>query len=84
MDENQCVIAIFFDLSMAFDNISFSFLTTQAAKLGFPTYFINWLYSYMEGRCLKVQCNNTTSNNYMVILGIPQGSVHGTILFIVY
>lgn len=42
VDENQGVIAVFFDLSEAFDPIISPFHLPKAAKLGFLNYFTNW------------------------------------------
>lgn len=84
LDKNKHVVAILFDLSKAFDTINVSFLLDKASALGFPPHLINWLKSYSEGRSLVVNCNNFQSHNYPVLLGVPQGSIIGPILFIIF
>ena len=77
LDEGYDVIAIFLDLSKAFDTIKHKI---------FHENFIKLIRSYLFKRRIRVKVNNTLSQSQNVDndLGVPQGSVLGPLLFIVY
>lgn len=84
LDEGMCVAGLFFDLSRAFDSLCFSFMLSKCYNLGFRGIFLDWLRSYMTGRTVKVRVNGASSDECEVVLGVPQGSVLGPLLFLLF
>lgn len=84
IDASKHVVSLFFDLSMAFDTISAEFLSVKLNHFGFPDNVLRWIGSYLGGRTLVVKCNDSLSATYEVKLGVPQGSVLGPLLFLIF
>ena len=43
-----------------------------------------WFRSYLSSRCFRVKCNNDFSSPHTCLCGVPQGSVFGPLLFVMY
>lgn len=84
MDSGDYVISMFFDLSKAFDTIQSDILIKKLCKLGIKHTPLEWIKSYINERRLTVKYNSTTSTIHNVRLGVPQGSVLGPLLFMLY
>lgn len=84
VDSGKYVVCLFFDLSVAFDTVNRSFLLSKLYQLGIRGTILEWISSYMTGRTMSVKYNNCTSAVKSVDLGVPQGSVLGPLLFILY
>lgn len=84
IDSNNYVISLFFDLSKAFDTVCSEFLITKLENCGFPKNVINWLDSYLSNRTMAIKYNTTLSKFHSVKLGVPQGSVLGPLLFLIF
>ena len=52
--------------------------------LGLDPYIMTWLHNYLANRRQSVVVNGATSDSSHVILGVPQGSILGPLLFLVY
>lgn len=72
------------DLSKAFDSLSHSILTTKLMDLGFSDQAIQLLLNYLKNRQQKVIVNNTQSEWWETNQGVPQGTVLGPLLFLLY
>ena len=85
MDKQSHVCLMLIDLSAAFDTINHKFLLKRLAN----TYNINgvvleWICSYLTGRAFNVHLNGSRSEDASLDIGVPQGSILGPLLFILY
>lgn len=84
LDNDQIVIAIFFDLSRAFDTLHPAFVSEKIAKLGLRGNINQWIMSYLCDRQFLVKVEHEHSDFYSVNTGTPQGSVLGPLIFLLY
>ena len=84
LDRNRCVGAVFLDLKRAFDTVNHKVLLSILSRFNFSAQTINWFHSYLSHR---EQCPvvGGASSAYMGCpVGVPQGSILGSILFSLY
>lgn len=93
LNNNKLTTALFFDMSKAFDHVCHDLLLRKLEKLGIRGLAHKWMSTYLQDRqqCVAIsklnECNEMTTyySNYSCIkYGVPQGSVLGPILFILY
>jgi len=73
------------DLSVAFDTIDHDILLTRLSSwFGIHGSVLNWFKSYLSSRTFCVKCNDCFSSLHTSLYGVPQGSVLGSLLFIMY
>ena len=84
LDDGKTVCGIFIDLQKAFDTVNHSVLTDKLNHYGIRGTANNWFKSYLDNRKQFVSINDTDSQLVEVIHGVPQGSVLGPLLFLVY
>ena len=85
LDQGSNVLGVFIDLSKAFDTLNFDILLQKLARYGVSKNSLNWFKSYITGRSQKVTLPcGTSSKELEVKTGVPQGSILGPLLFIIY
>lgn len=84
LNNKQFSIGIFIDLSKAFDTIDHSILIRKLQHYGIRGIALNWFKSYLQNRQQYVSIGDNNSYLQFVSCGVPQGSILGPLLFIVY
>ena len=83
-ENRETIMSVFLDLSKAFDTINHKLLLSKLEFYGIRGIALDWFKSYLANRKQYVIYNNKTSDNLDITCGVPQGSVLGPLLFIVY
>ena len=74
----------FIELRKAFDSVPHSELLSKLKRFGFGENSINWFTSYLSDRFQAVLLDNELSSPLAVLSGVPQGSILGPVLVMVY
>ena len=84
LDKDKVPISVFLDLSKAFDTLNHSILLHKLEHYGIKGIALQWFQSYLYNRKQFVDYNGTFSTMSSISTGVPQGSVLGPLLFIIY
>ena len=84
IDNGDIVIGIFLDFSKAFDTLNHTVLIQKMYKYGIRGVCLKWFENYLSNRKQYTIFNNVVSDESSINCGVPQGSVLGPLLFLLY
>jgi retron-type reverse transcriptase len=84
IDEGNIIVSVFVDLKRAFETINRNKLIDICKVYGVGGTVLNWLENYLNDRYQTTKVANTMSQKIKINYGVPQGSVLGPLLFILY
>ena len=84
LDAGNYTAGVFVDLKKAFDTVDHNILLEKLDYYGIRAVTKNWFESYLNNQKQFVTLNGSDSSSKPVSIGVPQGSVLGPLLFLVY
>ena len=84
MDKGNLNIAVFVDFKKAFDTVDHAILLNKLQYYGFIGDELKWIQSYLSNRSHKCFINGVLSNTGIMKCGVPQGSILGSLLFLIF
>lgn len=84
LDSNKKCLAVFLDLAKAFDSVSHELLCKKLESIGIRGIVLEWFKSYLHERAQSVKIGDKISQETTVEYGVPQGTVLGPILYLVF
>ena len=84
MENGEFAIGVFLDFSKAFDTVDHNILFMKLEHYGIRGLALSWIKSYLYQRTQYVHYLNADSNIKYISCGVPQGSILGPLLFLLY
>ena len=85
LHDKKMVVLVLLDLSSAFDTVDHRILIDiLQRKFGVSGTVLKWLQSYLSGRTFTVKIGKVNGKSVLLVYGVPQGSILGPLLFVLY
>ena len=83
-ESKQYTLGVFVDLSKAFDTVNYKILISKLENYGIRGKNLLWFISHLTNRIQFIKYNNLNTSFQKIVCGVPQGSVLGPLLFLIY
>ena len=84
MDKGNYTGMVMIDLPKAFDTVDHDILLNKLKAIGLDDLSTSWFSSYLKNRFQKTEVDGIFSDPMVVSCGVPQGSILGPLLFLIY
>lgn len=84
LDKGSVVLLLLLDFSKAFDTINHNLMCAKASYFGFSCAAVTMIRSFLSLRTQRIRAGGRLSDSTQVCAGVPQGSILGPLLFIIY
>lgn len=84
LDSGNVVFSVFLDFKKAFDSVDHNILLQKLHHYGIRGNILSWFRSYLYNRKQYTLVNDKTSNMQIITHGVPQGSILGPLLFLIF
>src|SRR6218665_1026317 len=84
INQNKFSLGVFFDISKGFDTVNHGLLINKLENIGIIGVVKNWFIDYLHNRGQYVCFKGVVSQPTLITCGVPQGSILGPLLFLLY